>query len=347
MTTSRWRVCLCAAAAVLIGWISYAGVGLGGNRSSDFAQIWFGARALIHGESPYPLVGPGRAFDWPFPLLYPLPAVMVATPLALLPLRLADALFIAVGGFVLAWAVTRQRLLSAQWWVFGSVAFKAALGVSQWSPLLAGAAAVPALGFVFACKPTIGAALWAAYPSRRALFGAAGLMAVSLLVLPNWPGEWLRGLTSVRHIAAPVQHVWVGGPLVLLALLRWRRPEARLIAALACVPQSMFFYEAVPLFLVVRRWYEGLALCLLSWVAALRPYPAREASYDAWVWGAGDNIVLWMYLPCLVAVLCRPNVAVDAPGSSAASGLRSLFRYLRGGRAQPSDQTRRQRPVTV
>jgi hypothetical protein len=107
-------------------------------------------------------------------------------------------------------------------------------------------------------------------------------------------------------------------------LLKWRRPEARLLAALACIPQSTFFYEALPLFLVVRRWYEGLALFVLNLVAALQPLPAREASYDAWAFAHGDLIVIWMYLPCLVAVLCRPNVSPsEEAGNGGLAGRRS------------------------
>jgi hypothetical protein len=320
LSTIAWRIGLCLVAAILTGWTSYDWVGARYNASTDFSQLWAGARALVRGESPYAVVGPGRAFDWEFPLLYPLPAVLLATPLAIFPLRVADAIFMTASAFALAWAVTRHRLLSAQWWVFGSVSFAAAVGVSQWSPLLAGATAVPALGFVFACKPTVGAALWCANPSRRALFLAAGFAGVSILVWPSWPKEWLLALNSITHMNAPIQHVGVGGPLVLLALLKWRRPEARLLAALACVPQSMFHYEALPLFLIVRRWYEGLALFVLSFVTALQPLPARAASYDAWVFSNGDHIVLWMYLPCLVAVLCRPNVSQDAEVCTKESG---------------------------
>jgi hypothetical protein len=82
----------------------------------------------------------------------------------------------------------------------------------------------------------------------------------------------------------------------------------------------MFFYEALPLFLIVRRWYEGLALFVLSFVTALQPLPARAASYNAWVFSNGDHIVLLMYLPCLVAVLCRPNVSPDAEACTKESG---------------------------
>ena len=52
-----------------------------------------------------------------------------------------------------------------------------------------------------------------------------------------------------------------GGALVLLALLKWRRPEARLLAATACVPHTLLPDETLPLFLVPQTWLEA---CVFS-----------------------------------------------------------------------------------
>ena len=62
----------------------------------DFAQVWFAARSILHSVNPYHAVGPGRAFDWPFPLLYPLPAAVIAIPLAPLSQNAATVVFMAV-----------------------------------------------------------------------------------------------------------------------------------------------------------------------------------------------------------------------------------------------------------
>src|SRR5215204_5884832 len=48
----------------------------------DFEQVWFAARALLNGTNPYAQVGPGLAFDWPLPLVYPLPAAVISIPFA-------------------------------------------------------------------------------------------------------------------------------------------------------------------------------------------------------------------------------------------------------------------------
>jgi len=274
---------------------------------SDFAQLWYGARALLAGENPYDVVGPGRAFPWPFPLLYPLTALVAAVPFAAIPLRFANVLWVACGTAILAWGVSREGLWTPKLWVFASWSYFAAVHLAQWSPVLTAAAFVPWAGFALAAKPTLGAALFVAYPNRRSLISALVLVLTSIVVFPSWPFSWIQALHGTSHMSAPVAHLSVGGPLILLSLLKWRRPEARLLAALACVPQTTLVYEAVPLFLVVNRWYEGLALSILSFVVGWWPVPAQASDYNLSLWVTGDVMVLSLYLPCVLFVLTRPN----------------------------------------
>src|SRR5262249_33259563 len=215
----------------------------------------------------------------PFPLLYPASAVVAAIPFAAIPLRLANVLFTAGSAVVLAWAVTRERLWTPKLWVFASGGYLAAVHLAQWSPLLTAAAFLPSLGFALAVKPTLGAALFAAYPSRRALVSALALVCASFIIFPSWPAFWTQSLHFTGHMSAPVMHLAAGGPLILLSLAKWKRPEARLLAVLACVPQTTLLYEAVPLFLVVERWYEGLALSILTIVATFWPVPPQTTAY--------------------------------------------------------------------
>ena len=65
---------------------------------SDFDQIWLAGRALLAGENPYRAVATGFAghAGLPFPLFYPLPAVVAGVPFALMPLVAARAAFAAV-----------------------------------------------------------------------------------------------------------------------------------------------------------------------------------------------------------------------------------------------------------
>ena len=104
----------------------------------------------------------------------------------------------------------------------------------------------------------------------------------------------------MTHALAPV--TLPGGALVLLAGLRWRRPEARLLLAMACLPHTVAFYEAVPLFLVPQRWTEACGL----WASTLIAYLlARHAG----TYIAGAHLIVWLgYLPAVAMVLLRPNV---------------------------------------
>ena len=67
---------------------------------------------------------------------------------------------------------------------------------------------------------------------------------------------------------------------------------------------------ALPLFLIPRTWAEAWVLWAGTFLALVGhasggPY----ASQVAWVRAAGVWLVLCAYLPCLVMILRRPNVA--------------------------------------
>lgn len=277
---------------------------------SDFAQLWFAAQTLLQGENPYDAIGPGRAFHYQFPLLYPLTAPIVAMPFAVMPLRLAEALFVGLGAALLAWAMTRRSLANPQLLVFPSFTMVVAAQTVQWSPWLTAAALMPWIGFLFACKPSIGLAMLVAYPSRRAIVGAGVFALLTVAIWPWWPAEWVAALPAATHMSAPVMR-W-GGPLLLLALLKWRRPEARLLAALACIPQTPVMYEALPLFLMVQTVKEGAVLMVLTTlVGRIVMVGADGADYQTWMAVNGQWMVCLVYLPCLLMVLRRPNEGLE------------------------------------
>ena len=273
---------------------------------SDFVQPWAAARMLAHGQNPYELIGPGRPFEHQFLLIYPATAGVAAMPFAWAPTRVADALFIGVGAALLAWALTARTLANPQLWVFASFAMMVAAQTVQWSPWLTAAALMPWLGFIYAAKPSIGLAMLMAYPSRRAMLGAAAFTLATVLLWPWWIPAWLATLPSVTHMSVPVMR-W-GGPLILLALLKWRRADARLLAALACVPQTPVLYEVVPLFLLVRNFREAALLVVSTGlVGQIVKATVHSADYNTWMAINGQWMVWLVYLPCTALVLCRPN----------------------------------------
>ncbi len=275
----------------------------------DVDQVLAGARAVLAGRSPYAEVGPGRAFDWPWGLYYPFTAVLAALPLAWLPIAAGRVAFVGASAALLAWAVTRDGWHRLTLFL-GGAAF-VAVNDAQWSPLLTAAMLLPSVGWLAAAKPNVGLAVLAVQRSRRDLgivaAGCAALVLVSLAVRPSWPLEWRAALATSSHFSAPVANA--GGVVLLLALFRWRRPEARLLLALACVPQTTVVYEVLPLALVAATFRESLVLALLTWAAFAAELAVRAdaPTFAAGVRASGDVMVALCYLPALLLVWRRRN----------------------------------------
>lgn len=275
---------------------------------SDFDQVWGAARALLAGDNPYDAVGPGRQYPWRWPLYYPLPAVILTTPLAVVPVVAARAVFAGVSAALLAWAMTRDGF--ARWPLFLSISFVTAIELTQWSPLLTAAMLMPSLGWLAVTKPNLGAVMAAHAESNRTLFilggGSLMLLAVSFAIQPGWVADWLEKVRSAPHFKAPIGRPF--GFVLLLALLRWRRPEARLLAALALVPQTPTFYDHVFVFAVARTFRESLTLTVCTFaVFFVIGFNAPLPSFDAWGDLLARATVYLIYLPALVIVLRRPN----------------------------------------
>ena len=293
--------------AALICWIAYR---LPPPSTSDFDQIWVAARALVRGLDPYDVVPTTGTH---FPLFYPLPAALIAIPLANFPLPVARILWALMSGAVFTWATLRRGggllpgLLSAS--------FLNALIQGQWSPLLTAAAVLPGLSWIWIAKPSVGAALFLGYPNRPAIVGGLMVLGLSVLIAPSWPGDWLNALQLADHVAPPVARP--GGALLLLALIRWRLPQARMLVGLACVPQTIGLYEALPLFLIPRTRWEGYGLAALTYVAAFGQalmVPRLDGmTLGETLEGRWPIILVSLYLPALVLVLLtrEPRREVD------------------------------------
>jgi hypothetical protein len=287
--------------------------------AGDFTFPWRAARILLDGHDPYAVIRPSGPPPFDDRFRYPLPAAIVALPFAPLRPPLASALFVGLGVGCFAFAITRHGYGRLPLAVSAPV-FWATQNV-QWAPLLTAAALLPSLSWIWVVKPNLGAALWWYRPSRRTLAWQSGggllLVGISFALVPTWPAGWLAAVRSGALASQYVPPVLVpGGALALLALLRWRRPEARLLAAMACVPQNYFLYDQLPLALVARSWRGALTYTALSYVAlawwlrhgknpALASVPAGSAAL-------APVVIALFYLPALVMVLRRPNTAPPA-----------------------------------
>jgi hypothetical protein len=286
---------------------------------TDFDQLHYAARALLGGVNPYGEIGPDRPFTSNWPLFYPLPAVLFTIPLAWLPAAAARVVFSAAAGALFGYAICRDgywRLPACL-----SAAFLIAIWRTQWSPLLTAAYFLPGTAFLLAAKPNVGAAILAGVRTRRQLvwlLGIGGTLGVaSLIVSPRWPLDWIAALRTKEYVSAPVTN-W-GGFLLPLALLRWRRPEARVFAALACVPQTPSLYDLLPLCVVPRGMRGMTALALLAHalfltIVAMGPFP----DYYAYTHRLEQLAVVFVWLPALGMILVRPNVWTDGTAGAAA-----------------------------
>jgi hypothetical protein len=299
---------LAGVAAGALCWLAYR---LPPPSTSDFEPLWTGARALITGLDPYAVVPTAGTR---YPLYYPLPAVVLALPFGAFPFEVARALWAGISGAVFMLAALRYRrgLLTA----LLSANLLNALVQGQWSPLLTAAAVFPAIAWVWAAKPSIGAAMFVGYPTWRAVVGGVLLVAVSLAVLPEWPFRWFDALRETNHVA-PVMRP--GGIILLLALIRWRQAEGRLLAGLACVPQTIGLYETLPLFLIPRTRWQGYALAGLSYAAAFGQAIAVPRlpgmTWEAMNAARWPFIFFLLYLPALIILLLP---ARRRPGDPAA-----------------------------
>jgi hypothetical protein len=182
-----------------------------------------------------------------------------------------------------------------------------ALKVGQCSPILVAAAFLPSLGWLLPWKPQIGLPLFLYKPSWRAAILGAVAIGASFALLPGWVSGWIENVAVLESHPPPL--LAFAGPLLLLAALRWRTAEGRLLLAMSCTPQILFFADQLPLQLVARTRRQSALLAAASllafgvWFAFVQPG-------DKYVLEAAPWVMTLLYLPALAVLLW--------PGSAAA-----------------------------
>lgn len=265
-------------------------------RSSDFDLLYQMGARLLAGEDPYGL--PTQT------LPYPLPAVLLAVPFTAVPLGLARPIFDILVGWVFAYALWKHRgpfaLLA-----LGSGAYVFALLSGQTTPLIVAASLIPALGFLLAVKPNTSAALWIARPSWMAVFGAVAFVGLSFIVLPTWPRDWWTALPPDTSILVP-PILRPFGFVLLVAALRWRSPEGRLLLAIPFIPQTMLPYELVSLAVIPANWREMAIYVAATWIAVgIADQVHAGTGMAEWMATGWPLTLCAVYLPMLYLVLRR------------------------------------------
>ena len=292
----RRRLLIAAVIGVVSGLLCYGYQVVSARGAGDFGWSLRLVPDLLAGRDPY-------AYPVELtPMAYPVTAALIAAPFSILPGNVAAGVFFGLSSGLLAFGLIR----GGEWWrllVFLAFPYWHALQVVQWSPLLFAVALFPALLPLTLAKPHIGFPIAMTRLTWRRAAACAAFGLFSLVWLPDWPLRWLG------HQAAPEQYlpplaILPFGPLVLLALLRWRDDQARFLLLMAAVPQRLF-YDVFVLWLIPQTARQVLVLAGLSWIV-----------YFGWFfWPAGGMAlaVALLYLPALALVLW-PRRASSAAG---------------------------------
>jgi hypothetical protein len=261
-TSERIQIAiLIGAAAGCVAWLSYPIIPH--HEARDFMWPLRGAREILAGINPYS-IPPTTAPEQYYWFMFPVTAVVLAMPFAWMKATVAGTVFVMLTSVWLAFALTRTGGLS-RCWLFLSPPYLLAVVLGQWSPLLiAVALSSPVWAWLLTAKP-IGFALFLWRPTWRGALLCAAFLLVTLAVLPTWPVEWMRNALTVPRHPLPLLAPW--GALALVALLRWRSAEARLVLTMAALPQHLYFYDQLPLYLAPRTGRRVALLSACGWVA--------------------------------------------------------------------------------
>ena len=315
MTLSGFRgrggaVVLAIAVGGVLGWWTYSRLaGALAPFAVDFTYPWRAAGHLVAGRDPYQHMPPGP-YAQSGPFLYPLPAAIVAMPVAGFSAPVAGGLFFGLSSALFTYAMARDALWRLT--VLVSPAFVLSYLNIQWAPIVVAGALIPAFGWIAAAKPNLGLIALAYRPRWSMVVLAAIFVVLSIMWIPRWPLEWLD---HVRMQQAPHQPavLWPVGAIGLLGFLRWRTPGGRTLAAMTLVPVSSLPYDHVFLWLAACTWKESVALSVTGWIAYF--IVLATAPHDLTTRPQFVQLVLalGLYVPAAIIVLRHPN-AGGLPG---------------------------------
>ncbi len=253
--------------------------------AADFGWALHAARGLLARQNPY---------DTPLEQ-YPLTAAVLAVPFVGLRPEFAAALFYGISSALLAFGLTRHgyhRLL-----VFLAYPYWGGLLAVQWSTLIFAGAFFPLLLPVTMAKPQLGLPVALTHLSRRGVMACIVVVLLTLLAIPHWPGLWLGQLHNYEHF---IPLLVLPGPLLVLALWRYRDKDAWFLLLTALMPQRWFF-DTFVLWLIPRSRREILFTAALSWGAGIWRWYHIPHSFAE----VGRFTVLFMYLPMLAVIMLR------------------------------------------
>ena len=267
--------------------------------AQDFTYPWFAAQSLLAGDNPYVAARTATVLPFSKYFHYPLTTAMAGLPFAHIPMHAAGGVFFGVSAALMVYAVTR-----AGWWRLAlctSAPFVVSAWSVQWSPMMIAAALLSPLGWLLAAKPNIGLAAFAYRPRLSTALGVTAFIAVAFLVMPSWPRHWLDAVRNAPNHTAPM--FWPFGAVGLLALIRWRQPEARLVAALTMIPAVPWFYDQLLFMLVARRLRDVVLLVVCSWIGLIAALAQYGMNFEPGMRNMQPFVVASTIVPATLLVL--------------------------------------------
>jgi hypothetical protein len=302
----RWRIAVSATIGVTTGAFCWFLMKHFHQDAGDFRWALHLAQRLLAQQTPY---------DTPFEQ-YPLTAALFALPFLHVPPELAAGFFWGISSALLAFGLTRHgytRLL-----IFFAYPYWAGILSVQWSPIIAASAFFPVLLPVTMAKPQVGLPVFLTRLSRRGVMACVVVALASLAVMPNWPLLWWRQAGNYQHFF-PL--LILPGPLLVLALLRYRDRDALLLFFSALLPQRWFF-DSFILWLIPQKRREIVWTVFFSWGAGIwRWYHIPHSFTEVGRW-----TVILFYLPMLAVVLLRKKLMRKDKDAGADALVRSAGR---------------------
>ena len=120
--------------------------------------------------------------------------------------------------------------------------------------------------------------------------------------MPRWPSLWLQQAQNYQHF---IPILVLPGPLLILALLRYRYRDANLLFLSALMPQRWFF-DSFILWLIPQSRREIIWTVFFSWGAGIWRWYHIPASFTE----VGRFTVIFIYLPMLAVVLLRRDQGI-------------------------------------
>lgn len=267
--------------------------------AADFGWSIHLAQRFLAGENPY---------DTPNEQ-YPFTAAMFGMPFVHMRPEISAGIFWGLSSFLLALGLTREG--HHRLFVFLAYPYWLGLLTAQWSAVIMASAFFPLLLPVTMAKPQVGLPVFLTRLSRRGALACLFIGLISLALLPHWPRLWLGQTHYYQHFFAILI---LPGPLILLALLRYRDRDAWLLFLTSLMPQRWFF-DSFILWLIPKSRRAILFTVALSWCAGIWRAYHPPTSFNQ----VGRWIVLSNYLPMLAIVLFRkPKKVLAAEAASSA-----------------------------